>query len=575
MAKPALIAVDDEPEVLRSVERDLRRKYGSTYRILRAESGAAALDAARQLKARDETVALYLADQRMPAMSGIEFLTQATKVFPQAKKVLLTAYADTTAAIAAINEVRLDYYLLKPWDPPETNLYPVLDDLLDDWRANFRMPYEGLKVIGYRFSPQSHAIKDFLGRNSFPYEWTDIAGREDDPAIRKTLDRAGRDVKFPIVIFPDGTILQKPEPADLGARLGLNTRTGNSFYDLVIVGGGPAGLAAAVYGASEGLRTSIIEAEAPGGQAGMSSRIENYLGFPSGLSGGDLARRASMQARRFGVDFIHPMEAVGIRVEDPYRFVKLADGSEIGCHALLISTGLAWRKLDVPGVDRLQGVGVYYGAALTEAILCQNEEVFVVGGANSAGQAAVHFSQYASKVSMIVRAESLVKSMSKYLIDQIEAIPNIQVLPFTEVAEALGREQLECLRLRNSRTGEEWIAPASGLFIFIGASPKTEWLEGIIPMDERGFLLSGPFLPRAENSHQPLNWTLDRDPFLLETCIPGVFVAGDVRHGSIKRVASSVGEGSISVQMIHQHLAHLSGAPAETAASAARATSVT
>ncbi len=574
MAKPALIAVDDEPEVLRSVERDLRRKYGSAYRILRAESGAAALAAAEQLKAREETVALYLADQRMPAMSGIEFLTQATKVFPQAKKVLLTAYADTTAAIAAINEVRLDYYLLKPWDPPETNLYPVLDDLLEDWRANFRAPYEGLRVIGYRFSTQSHAIKDFLGRNSFPYEWTDIAGHEDEPAIRKILDRAGKDPRLPIVIFPDGTILERPEPTDLCDRLGINSRPGNSFYDLVIVGGGPAGLAAAVYGASEGLKTSIIEAEAPGGQAGMSSRIENYLGFPAGLSGGDLARRASMQARRFGVDFIHPMEATGVRIEDPYRFVKLADGSEIACHALLISTGLAWRKLDVPGVDRLHGVGVYYGAALTEAILCQNEEVYVVGGANSAGQAAIHFAQYAKKVTMIVRAESLAKSMSKYLIDHIEGIENIEVMPFTEVSEALGREHLECLRLRDSRTGQERIVQASGLFIFIGASPKTEWLKGIVPMDDRGFLLSGPYLPHADNSHQPLNWTLDRDPFLLETSVPGVFVAGDVRHGSIKRVASSVGEGSICVQMIHQHLAHLSGAPADTPAAASTVASV-
>lgn len=569
MAKPALIAVDDEPEVLRSVERDLRRHYGSDYRILRAESGVAGLDAAEKLKAREETVALYLADQRMPGMSGIEFLGEATKIFPQAKKVLLTAYADTTAAIAAINQVRLDYYLLKPWDPPETNLYPVLDDLLEDWRANFRAPYEGLRVIGYRFSPQSHAIKDFLGRNSFPYEWTDVAGHEDDAATKKVLARAGADAKFPVVIFPDGSVLQRPEPAELGSRLGLNTRPSNSFYDLVIVGGGPAGLAAAVYGASEGLKTSLIESEAPGGQAGMSSRIENYLGFPAGLSGGDLARRASMQARRFGVDFIHPMEAVGVRVEDPYRFVKLADGCEVACHALLISTGLAWRKLDVPGVDRLQGVGVYYGAALTEAILCQNEDVYVVGGANSAGQAAVHFSQYARKVVMIVRADSLVKSMSRYLIDQIEAIPNIEVMPHIEVGEALGHEKLECLRLRNTKTGEENTVPASGLFIFIGASPKTDWLDGVLAMDERGFLLSGPFLPRAGNSMHPANWKLDRDPFLLETNVPGIFVAGDVRHGSIKRVASSVGEGSICVQMIHQHLAHLSGAPASVTAVAA------
>ncbi len=566
MAKPALIAVDDEPEVLRSVERDLRRKYGSAYRILRAESGAVALDAAEKLKARDETVALFLADQRMPVMSGIEFLTKAIKVFPAAKKVLLTAYADTNAAIAAINEVRLDYYLLKPWDPPEVNLYPVLDDLLGDWRAHFRVPYEGLRVIGYRWSPESHAVKDFLGRNCFPYEWTDIAGRENEPSIQRMLQNLGANVQFPVVLFPDGGKLERPAPSELAERLGLTTRAGGSFYDLVIVGGGPAGLAAAVYGASEGLKTALIEAEAPGGQAGMSSRIENYLGFPAGLSGGDLARRASMQARRFGVEFIHPMEATGVRIEDPYRIVKLANGTEVPCHAMLIASGLSWRKLDVPGVERLHGVGVYYGAALTEAILCQNEEVYVVGGANSAGQAAVYFAQYASKVHMLVRADSLIKSMSHYLIDQIKAIPNIEVESYTEVVEALGDERLESLRLRNNQTGEVRTVPATGLFIFIGASPRTEWLQGLVATDDRGFILSGPNLPRIDGAHVPAGWKVDRDPFLLETSMPGIFVAGDVRHGSIKRVASSVGEGSICVQMIHQHLAHLTGVAQAAAA---------
>ena len=553
MAKPALIAVDDEPEVLRSVERDLRRKYGAEYRIVRAESGASALDAAQKLRDRDETIALFLADQRMPAMSGVEFLLEAAKLFPVAKKVLLTAYADTNAAITAINQVRLDYYLLKPWDPPEQNLYPVLDDLLEDWRAHYRAPYEGVRVIGYRWSPDSHLIKDFLGRNSFPYEWTDIAGRESDPGIQKLLNtELCATLKFPVVIFPDGTKFERPEPAMLAERLGLQTRADTSFYDLVIVGAGPAGLAAAVYGASEGLKTVLVEAEAPGGQAGMSSRIENYLGFPSGLSGGDLARRAITQARRFGVEVISPQRAVSLRLEDPYRIVKLENGSEISCHALLISTGLSWKTLDVPGIDRLQGMGVYYGAALTEAISCQNENVFIIGGANSAGQAAMHFSQYACKVTMLIRAESLEKSMSRYLIDQIEATPNIEVATHTEMVEVLGNDRLESISLRNNQTQTQETVPASSVFIFIGASPQTEWLSGIVQMDQRGFILSGSQI--KEDSRK----TLERERFLFETSVPGIFVAGDVRHGSVKRVASGVGEGSICVQMIHEYLAHLS-----------------
>ncbi|HEX4807724.1 MAG TPA: FAD-dependent oxidoreductase [Bryobacteraceae bacterium] len=559
MAKPALLAIDDEPEVLRSVERDLRRRYGQQYRILRAESGSAALDATHKLKERDDTVALFLADQRMPAMSGVEFLLEAVKLYPEAKKVLLTAYADTSAAITAINQVRLDYYLLKPWDPPEQNLYPVLDDLLEDWKANYRGPYEGVRVIGYRWSPQSHVVKDFLGRNSFPYEWIDIAGRETEPEIKKLLDTELCDsLVFPVVIFPDGTRLQRPDPEALAERLGLQTRTDTSFYDLVIVGAGPAGLAAGVYGASEGLKTVLIEAEAPGGQAGMSSRIENYLGFPSGLSGGDLARRAIMQARRFGVEVISPQRAVGLRREDPYRIVKLADGFEVSCHALLIATGLSWRTLDVPGVDRLQGKGVYYGAALTEAIACANESVFVIGGANSAGQAAMYFSQFAHKVTMLVRADSLEKSMSKYLIDQIAETPNIEVCPNTEMVEVMGEERLECLVLKNNKTNRTNRVPATSVFIFIGASPQTEWLAGLVATDERGFILSGPYVPQDGDDRKRVAKP-DRDRFLFETSVPGVFVAGDVRHGSVKRVASGVGEGSICVQMIHEYLAHLSG----------------
>jgi thioredoxin reductase (NADPH) len=557
MAKPALLAIDDEPEVLRSVERDLRRKYGQQYRILRAESGAAALDATQRLADRGDTVALFLADQRMPAMSGVEFLLKASELFRDAKKVLLTAYADTTAAITAINQVRLDYYLLKPWDPPEQNLYPVLDDLLEDWQANHPAPYDGVRLIGYRWSPQSHVIKDFLGRNSFPYEWIDIAGRETEPDIKKLLDTELCDtLAFPVVIFPDGTRLQRPDPEDLAERLGLQTSTGKSFYDLLIVGGGPTGLAAGVYAASEGLKTVLIEAEAPGGQAGMSSRIENYLGFPSGLSGGDLARRAITQARRFGVELISPQRAVGVRREDPYRIVKLANGSEVSCHALLIATGLSWRKLELPGVERLQGKGVYYGAALTEAISCEHESVYVIGGANSAGQAAMHFSQYASKVTMLVRADSLESSMSKYLIDQIAATPNIEVCTNTEMVEALGEERLECLILKNSQTGKQDRVPATSVFIFIGASPQTEWISGVVATDQRGFILSGPYVP-AEANAQKRGAKVDRDRFFFETSVPGIFVAGDVRHESVKRVASAVGEGSICVQMIHQYLAHL------------------
>ncbi len=564
MPKPALLAIDDEPEVLRSIERDLRRQYGAQYRIVRADSGTTALDAAHKLKERDDVVALFLADQRMPFMSGVEFLREAGKIFPSAKKVLLTAYADTTAAIAAINEVRLDYYLLKPWDPPEQLLYPVLDDLLGDWRAHYRPAFDGVRAIGYRWSPYSHVLKDFLGRNSFPYEWIDIAGRETDPEIRKLLDTELCDtLQFPVVIFPDGTKLERPDISVLAERLGLQTRADTSFYDLVIVGAGPAGLAAGVYGASEGLKTVLIEAEAPGGQAGMSSKIENYLGFPAGLSGGDLARRAIMQARRLGVEVISPQRAVQVRVEDPYRIVKLENGSEITCNALLIATGLSWRMLEIPGMDRLHGKGVYYGAALTEAMSCQDEAVFVVGGANSAGQAAMHFSQYANKVTMLIRSNSIAKGMSKYLIDQIEATPNIEVLTSTEMVAVQGEERLDSIVLLDSGTGVRTTVPTSSVFIFIGASPETKWLEGVVAMDERGFLLAGPYVPRTEDR-------TSREPSLFETSVPGIFVAGDVRHGSIKRVASSVGEGSVCVQMIHEYLAHLSALTPQAAVAGVR-----
>lgn len=553
MGKPVIFSVDDDPEVLRAIERDLRTKYGSQYRIMRADAGATALDALNQLKIRNESVALFLADQRMPQMSGVEFLEQAMQLYPDAKRALLTAYADTDAAIRAINRVRIDYYLLKPWDPPEECLYPVLDDLLDDWQATYRPGFEGIRVVGHRWSPESHTVKNFLARNQVPYQWLDV---ESSKEARQLLELAGADAsQMPLVLFPDASQLLKPTPLDIAGKLGLKMTAINPFYDLIVVGGGPAGLAAAVYGASEGLRTVMIEREAPGGQAGTSSRIENYLGFPTGLSGADLARRAATQARRFGVEILSPQEAVGLQVKDQFRIVKLMDGTELSCHALMIATGVSYRKLDVPGIEKLTGAGVYYGAAMTEAISCRDEDVYIVGGANSAGQAAMYFSKFAGKVTMLVRADSLAKSMSQYLIDQIAATENISVMVNTQVLEAHGENNLEAITLSNTETGETKTAPATALFIFIGAAPRTEWLAGVVERDKNGFILSGPDL--MMDGRRPKGWRLDRDPFLLETSVPGVFVAGDVRARSVKRVASAVGEGSIAVQFVHQYLATL------------------
>jgi thioredoxin reductase (NADPH) len=497
-------------------------------------------------------VALFLVDQRMPQMTGVEFLEQASEIFPEAKRVLLTAYADTEAAIRAINTAKLDYYLLKPWDPPEEKLYPVLDDLLDDWQAIFHPPFEGIRVIGDRWSAQSHRIKDFLARNQVPYRWLDI---ERDEEARQLIGFTGEEKpKLPLVLFHDGSHAIEPSNVQIAEKIGLQTQAAKPFYDLVIVGGGPAGLAAAVYGASEGLRTVLIEREAPGGQAGTSSRIENYLGFPVGLSGADLARRAVTQARRFGVEILSPQEATGFRIENNYRILTLSDGKEISCHAMILALGVAWRRLDVPGIEKFTGAGVYYGAAQTEALSCANEDVYVIGGANSAGQAAMYFSKYARKVSMLVRGDSLTKSMSQYLIDQIEATENIEVLTHTSVTEVKGETNLEALTLKNSLTGEIKTVPAQSLFIFIGAMPRTEWLDGFIDRDERGFILAGPDLPSCKNG-RPRGWTLEREPYLLETNVPGIFAVGDVRYGSIKRVASGVGEGSICVQFVHRYLA--------------------
>lgn len=550
MAKPVILTVDDDPEVLQAVARDLRREYGDRFRVLRAESGAIGLDALQQLKLRNDPVALFLVDQRMPQMSGVEFLEQALELFPDTKRALLTAYADTDAAIRAINTTRIDYYLMKPWDPPEERLYPVLDDLLDDWLASFRPPFEGIRVIGNRWSAHSHQVKDFLARNQVPYQWLDIELSEEAQNLVKYAECDH--LQLPLVLFADGSSLLQPTNVQIAEKIGLQTQAGKPFYDLIIVGGGPAGLAAAVYGASEGLHTVMIEREAPGGQAGTSSRIENYLGFPVGLSGADLARRAVTQARRFGVEILTPQEVTGIRVEDPYRFITLTDGSEISCHALILALGVSWRRLNVPGLEQLTGAGVYYGAAQTEALSCQDEDVYIIGGANSAGQAAMYFSKYARKVTMLVRGDSLTKSMSQYLIEQIAETPNITVQVHSSVVEVKGETSLEAITIANAVTGEQQTVPATSLFIFIGAQPRTDWLDGVVERDDRGFIRTGPDL--KHDGHRPKGWSLDRDPYLLETNVPGIFAVGDVRHNSVKRVASGVGEGSICVQFVHQYL---------------------
>jgi thioredoxin reductase (NADPH) len=557
LARPVILSVDDDIDVLRAIERDLRAHYGQRYRVMGADSGANALVALKRLLKQNEPVALLLVDHRMPQMNGIETLVEAIKLFPEAKRVLLTAYADTEAAIRAINDVQLNHYLLKPWDPPEQHLYPVLDDLLEDWSSNYRPPFEGLRVLGTRWSSKSYEIRDFLARNQIPYQWLDADAVGSDPEAQRMIEKIpAAELKLPLLCFPDGGCLVEPDLHDVAEKLGLQMKAGLEFYDLAIVGGGPAGLAAAVYGASEGLKTLMVEREAPGGQAGLSSRIENYLGFPSGLSGGDLARRAVTQARRFGVEILAPVEATGIRVDGPYRYVKFSDGSEISCHTLLLATGVQWRELEVPGMTRLQGAGVYYGAASTEALSCRGEDVYVVGGANSAGQAAMFFSKYAQRVVMLVRGPSLAATMSQYLIDQIENTENIALSFNTRVTEVHGEERLEAITVTCDQTGQSDKIPSKSLFIFIGAQPTTAWLDGVVERDERGFILTGTDL--MKDRKRPKGWTLDRDPGLLETNVPGIFAIGDVRYGSTKRVASGVGEGSVAVQFVHQYLSKVS-----------------
>jgi thioredoxin reductase (NADPH) len=542
--RPAIVAVDDEPAVLAAVARDLRRGFGESYRILRADSGAKALELLTELRTRGDQVALLIADQRMPGMPGTEYLVQARTIVPDAKRVLLTAYADTEAAIAAINEVALDYYLLKPWDPPEEQLFPVVEDLLATWEAGAALEAGGVRIIGHRFSKDSHDLRDFLARNRVPARWLDV---ERDGEARELLRVAGVEAdRLPVALLEDGSVLERPTILELAERLGVAGQPAQDHYDLVIVGGGPAGLAAAVYGASEGLRTVMVEREAPGGQAGQSSMIENYLGFPAGLTGSDLARRATDQARRLGAELLTVKDVVGLRAEGAGRFVELGDGGTLSANCVLVASGVSYRQLDAPGFAELTGAGIYYGAALTEARSCAEQHVVVIGGANSAGQAAVHFAGYATRVTMLVRGTSLERSMSHYLIEQLSRLANVTVRTESSAVAAEGDDgRLRRLHVRGP-DGEE-VVEADACFVFIGASPRTDWLEGVVARDERGFILAGPDV-------RDDGWPLKRDPFLLETNVPGVFVAGDVRARSIKRVASAVGEGSMAVSLVHQYL---------------------
>jgi thioredoxin reductase (NADPH) len=550
MAKPVILAVDDDPIVLNAVSRDLRARYGETYRITPLNRGKPALEYLSQLKARDETVALLLADQRMPETMGTDFLEQARVVFPEAKKVLLTAYADTDAAVQAINRVGLDYYLMKPWDPPEEKLYPVLDDLLADWAATAKRPYEGIRVAGAQWSPLSHAVKDFLARHQIAYQWLDA---EADSQAKTLLDQHSNGVvRLPLVLFPDGTALVEPSLRELAVKVGMHTQSASRHYELIVIGAGPAGLSAAVYAASEGHNVLVIERHAPGGQAGNSPKIENYLGFPTGISGMDLARRAITQARRFGAEILSTAEVVGVRAQNLSRIVTLSDGTELSCKALLLATGATFRELDIPGARELTGAGVYYGAAYTEAMYYRDQPVFVVGGANSAGQGAMYLSQFASKVTMIIRRDT--QWSSKYLVDAEAANPKIERLFNTEVTEVVGQPgRLSHIKVLDNISGEERTLDGSALFIFIGASPNSELVRDLVLVDSKGFILTGRDLIR--DGQRSRGWTLDRDPFILETSVPGVFAAGDVRFGTNHRVASATGEGGVAIAAIQQYLA--------------------
>ncbi|MFT4834856.1 MAG: thioredoxin reductase (NADPH) [Marinoscillum sp.] len=551
MKKPIIFLIDDDPAVLKAVTRDIRSEYRSNYKILATESAKEGLEALVDLKNKGETIALFISDQKMPEMLGVEFLEKAKKLFPNSKRILLTAYSDTDAAIKAINDVQLDYYLMKPWDPPEEKLYPVINDQLDDWQSNFRPEFEGIKIVGFQWSPKSHHIKDFLSGNLIPYLWLDIESSdkaEELVSINK-IDRKD----LPVVFFEDGTFLSNPSLAEIGNKSGMNVQARQTMYDVTIVGAGPAGLASAVYGGSEGLNTLLIEKRAPGGQAGTSSRIENYLGFPNGLSGADLSRRAITQATRFGIEFLSPQEVANIEVKDNYKILTLLDGSKINTKSVIITTGVDYRKHPAERIDDFTGAGIYYGAATTEAHACKNEDVYMVGGGNSAGQAAMYLSQFARRVFVVVRKPDLSSSMSQYLIDQINGTENIEVLPFTEVKAVNGEERLSEIKLEDVRNKETRNVPAAALFIFIGAKPITDWLQLSLIKDQRGFLETGNSLMKHENFKKV--WKLEREPFLLETCVPGIFAAGDVRAGAMNRVASAVGEGSMAIKFVHEYLA--------------------
>ncbi len=576
MSKPIILTLDDDPHVLRAVERDLRTKYGTEYRIARAESGRAALELLAEWKRRGQVPALFLVDQRMPNMSGLEFLERASSIYPDARRVLLTAYADTEAAIEAINQVQLDHYLLKPWDPPEEKLYPVLTDLLDDWQTVHQPGFDGIRVVGHPWTPDSHRVKDFLARNNVPYLWMDI---ESNAEASDLLDMVqDQEPELPMLFFTDGKHLANPSNRAIADRIGIQTVADQPLYDLLVVGAGPAGLAAAVYGASEGLRTLVVEQEAPGGQAGTSSRIENYLGFPTGISGGELARRAVSQARRFGVEILTTRRVVGLDVDGPTSVISLEDGTTLNSRAVLIATGVSYRKMQAGGISALTGAGVYYGAALGEGESIRDQEIYVVGGANSAGQAAMYFARFAKTVTMLVRGPSLAESTSQYLIDQIQGTANIRVWTKSEVQQAIGNDRLTQLVVAREGGQRSETVEAAALFIFIGAEPRTDWLGEVIARDENGFVLSGadaivpaPTTARGSGPHRRatvamrrpsgrVSWRISknalalRTPGMLETSVPGVFVAGDVRAGSIKRVASAVGEGSMAVMYVHEYL---------------------
>lgn len=551
MKKPILFAIDDDQQVLRAVVRDLRSTYSNEYRILSTTSANEALDSLKDLKNKGETIALFLTDQRMPEMLGVEFLEKAKEIFADSKRVLLTAYSDTEAAIKAINDVQLDYYLMKPWDPPEEKLYPVLNDLLDEWQSRHIPEFVGIRVVGFQWSPKSHQIKDFLSGNMIPYQWLDIESNKIGQELIELnhLDRKN----LPVLFFEDGSHLVNPELNLIGEKTGMKPRASKSMYDVVIIGAGPSGLAAAVYGGSEGLNTALIEKRAPGGQAGTSSRIENYLGFPNGLSGSELSRRAISQATRFGVEFLSPQEVVDVEIQGHYKIVKLRDGTSINARSVIITTGVDYRALESTNIEKFTGAGVYYGAATTEAHACKNQDVYIVGGGNSAGQAAMYLSNFAKQVFIVIRKQDLSSTMSQYLIDQIKSTPNIKLMPESIVAEVSGEERLEEIVLENVNTKERNRVKTAALFIFIGAKPITDWLKLDIIKDTRGFIETGRDLVRHENFNKI--WKLKREPFLLETCSPGIFAAGDVRSGAMNRVASAVGEGAMAIKFVHEYLA--------------------